>query len=448
MRLRLLLALLAAGVLALPTHAAPVKRPPVTWLKGEGNYTKAHRSPKAIRQIVVHVTEGPFWPSIRWLRSHRSHASSHYVVSRAGGIVQLVHQSDIAWHAGNWAVNVASVGIEHEGTVGDPAGFTRAQYEASARLAAYIARRALMPIDRRHFIGHAEVPHPSRPGVQGGSDGHTDPGPRWNWGLYLRLVKKYAYPVRPKPVRLTIDRANLRDNQLLKGAFPWRVKTKGPVRRVELRVDGKLLLRDRSAPFAGTWDTRHVANGKRVVEVRAYGPKGSWTRKRFVVRVKNVPFAVTASVPGEVTGVVPVEAGVKGGRAKIVLLFLDGKRIDHDTSLPYAFAWDSQRAANGRHVLELRVTSRDGRTASRRLPVLVVNPRIAGQTVAGGVWSVVTKGRVAHVELLVDGVLHATVTSAPFAWPLDLPPGDHTLTARAVAPDGTTAEDSLTFRQD
>ena len=75
-----------------------------------------------------------------------------------GKIVQLVHLSDIAWHAGNWGTNTQSVGIEHEGFTYGPGGFTDAQYHASARLAGWIARRSLMPIDRRHLIGHHDVP--------------------------------------------------------------------------------------------------------------------------------------------------------------------------------------------------------------------------------------------------------------------------------------------------
>ena len=113
--------------------------------------------------------------------------------------MQLVHDSDIAWHAGNWKVNVRSIGVEHEGYVDDPAGFTAKQYRASARLVAYIARRALMPIDRRHIIGHSEVPNPFDPSQRGGSDAHSDPGSSWNWAAYLRLVRRYATPPRPKP---------------------------------------------------------------------------------------------------------------------------------------------------------------------------------------------------------------------------------------------------------
>jgi hypothetical protein len=108
-------AVAAACVLVPPAGAATGARPPVVWLKGEGNFTKAHRSVQSIDRIVVHVTEGSFWGSVRWLKSPRAHASSHYVISRSGRIVQLVHLSDIAWHAGYWPTNEQSVGIEHEG---------------------------------------------------------------------------------------------------------------------------------------------------------------------------------------------------------------------------------------------------------------------------------------------------------------------------------------------
>src|SRR5688572_1013989 len=171
-RATFLAAAIAAACTLVPAADAGGTRPPVVWLKGEGNFTKSHRHPESIDRIVVHVTEGAFWGSVRWLQSPRAHASSHYVVGRNGKIVQLVHLSDIAWHAGNWKVNSHSVGIEHEGFTYGPGGFTNAQYHASARLAGWIARNSLLPIDRKHLIGHAEVPSPG--GGRGGSSHHTD----------------------------------------------------------------------------------------------------------------------------------------------------------------------------------------------------------------------------------------------------------------------------------
>ena len=35
------------------------------------------------------------------------------------------------------------------------------------------------------------------------------------------------------------------------------------------------------------WNTFSLRNGRHVLELRAYGRKGTWTRHRFTVRVKN-----------------------------------------------------------------------------------------------------------------------------------------------------------------
>jgi len=444
MRLRLPLAVLATAIIATPAQAAMPKKPPLVWLKGEGNYTKAHRSASGIRFVVVHATEGAFWPSVRWLRNEQAHASSHFIVSRRGRIIQLVHTSDVAWHAGNMSINKASIGIEHEGLVDNPAGFPRAEYVASARLVAYYARRALMPIDRGHIIGHAEVPNPFDPTRAGGSDGHTDPGPYWDWNRYLRLVRKFAYP--PRPVRVTVRAPNLRNGQLVKGTFRWRARTTGPVRKVEVVVDGKVRLRDLKAPFGGLWQTSRLKNGRHTVVLRAYGPRRVRAVARFRVVVRNAPLVVRASAPSEVAGSLSLRARVSGGKPRQVLLYVDGKRVDHDTSGPFVFSWNSARVPNGRHVLDLRVTSRDGRTATKRLTVRVANPVIAAQAVTDGVWSVQTRGRVERVEFNVDGQLVGTAAAAPFAWQLgELPAGEHTLTARAIGPNGAIAEATIPF---
>src|SRR5829696_6751419 len=251
-----------------PEAHAGTQPPPLVWLKGEGNFTKAHRPPQSIDRIVVHVTEGPFWGSVRWLTSPHAHASSHYVISRRGKVVQLVHLSDIAWHAGNWSVNVRSVGIEHEGFTYSAAGFTDAQYRNSARLTAWLARRSLMPIDREHIIGHAEVPGPR--GGRGGASHHTDPGPHWNWNRYLALVRSYATPGWQKlSVVPQLPAGPLR------GIVPWRAATTGGVRSVEFVVDGRVASTDRTPPFAFRGgrglNTLSLRNGRHVFELRAYG---------------------------------------------------------------------------------------------------------------------------------------------------------------------------------
>src|SRR5687767_7134056 len=91
---------IAVAVAVATAGAARAAGLEVLWLES-GNKTSSARKISSVDRIVVHVTEGSFWGSVRWLRNHRSHGSSHYVISRGGDIVQLVSTSDVAWHAGN-----------------------------------------------------------------------------------------------------------------------------------------------------------------------------------------------------------------------------------------------------------------------------------------------------------------------------------------------------------
>jgi hypothetical protein len=270
---------------------------------------------------------------------------------------------DIAWHAGNWAYNVRSVGIENEGYTDSPAGFPLPEYRATARIAAVIARRSLIPIDRRHIIGHYQVPDPNDPLQGGGIDNHTDPGKYWRWNLFMNLVERFAYPqrfLRHKHVGLQITSSTLTDRQVVAGRVPWRTAVAGPVKHVSFLVDGKLRWTDRVAPYAFAGgkqllNTFPLRNGKHVLEVRAYGSK-SWTRQRFVVRVKNEPFTlapVNLKARQQVAGVVSVQALFTGVPPARVLLYLDGRQIDHDTSPPYLFQWDTRRVKDGLHTLTL-----------------------------------------------------------------------------------------------
>jgi hypothetical protein len=466
---RLVLSIAAAALAAaLSSGPAPAatgpSRPPVTWLKGEGNFTKAHRSPTSLRSIVIHVTEGAFWGSVQWLKNPRAHASSHFIVARSGRIVQLVHVSDIAWHAGNWKVNVGSVGIEHEGFTYGPGGFTDAQYDRSARLTAWLARRSLMPIDRKHIIGHAEVPGPR--GGRGGASGHTDPGPNWRWGRYLDLVRRYALG-RAKLSVVTRLRVGP-----LAGIVPWRARTTGGVRSVEFVVDGRVVWTDRRPPFAFAGgrglNTTRLANGPHVLELRAYGDGTRHDITRRTVVVDNRAFRLTTAGARDwsrVRGTVRLRARAWGAKARSVVLKVNGRVIARDARTPYAFRWNTRRVKDRKHVLELEARSVDGRVATRRLALVVRNrpvrpPRpkpkpvppkapplaIVDQSVADGqevgglvVWRVFVQGRVERVEFSIDGTVRGTDVAAPYTlgWDTALEtPGPHVLAARAVGPNG------------
>jgi N-acetyl-anhydromuramyl-L-alanine amidase AmpD len=148
------------------------------------NYTASSRpSAYPVNYVVIHVTQEYWEDAIAIFQDPASEVSAHYVVrSRDGHIAQCVRERDIAWHAGNWDYNTRSIGIEHEGWVDQPAYFTDAMLESSAKLTAAVCARYGIPIDTNHIIGHSDVPGAT----------HTDPGPNWDWARYISLVNAAA----------------------------------------------------------------------------------------------------------------------------------------------------------------------------------------------------------------------------------------------------------------
>jgi hypothetical protein len=151
------------------------------------NYTNSDRETSYdVKKIVIHVAEGSYSGTVSWLENCAAGASAHYVVSSKGGMAQCVRNENIAWHAGWWDTNTHSIGIEHAGYIDNPEWFTRSMYHTSARLSAWLCKKYKIPIDRKHIISHSQVPGCS--GSGGGIDCHTDPGPYWNWKMYMRLI--------------------------------------------------------------------------------------------------------------------------------------------------------------------------------------------------------------------------------------------------------------------
>ena len=147
----------------------------------DANWRRADRPDDyGIDMVVVHVTQGSFASAVQVFQDPEHGAAAHYIVGKDGHVAQMIRELDVAYHAGNRAYNERSVGIEHEGFVDRPEDFTDKMYEASARLTARICARYDIPVDRKHIIGHVEVP---------GTD-HTDPGKHWDWDRYLPLVRK------------------------------------------------------------------------------------------------------------------------------------------------------------------------------------------------------------------------------------------------------------------
>lgn len=151
-----------------------------------GNYDIANRQKSDVRYIVIHDTEVSYDGTIDLFANPNRAAANYVIRSSDGHIAQMIHNKDVAWHAGNWYFNTHSIGIEHEGfALEGSTWFTEEMYRSSARLVRHLAKEYNIPLDRAHIIGHDEVPGLS-PKAQSGM--HSDPGPFWDWGHYMDLV--------------------------------------------------------------------------------------------------------------------------------------------------------------------------------------------------------------------------------------------------------------------
>jgi N-acetyl-anhydromuramyl-L-alanine amidase AmpD len=79
----------------------------------ESNYTIG-REGERVEFIVDHWTVVMFEGAIRRFKDPSSQLSAHYVIGQDGRIAQLVSEADTAYHAGNYLMNLRSIGIEHE----------------------------------------------------------------------------------------------------------------------------------------------------------------------------------------------------------------------------------------------------------------------------------------------------------------------------------------------
>ena len=99
---------------------------------GRGGYT--------IDKIVLHHNAGNLSIDGCWDVWQTREASAHYQVDANGRIGQLVNDWDTAWHAGDWAANCRSIGIEHADISSSPWRISDATLDNGAHLTAALCR--------------------------------------------------------------------------------------------------------------------------------------------------------------------------------------------------------------------------------------------------------------------------------------------------------------------
>lgn len=133
--------------------------------------------------VVVHTSEGSAPSALSWFAmdhkpSGQGPTSAHYLIGKDGTLYSLVPESKIAYHAGNWDVNVKSIGIELEGKSADAGMFTTPMLSTLVILVRQLSRKYGFPMDRKHIIGHNEVPKAT----------HTDPGKFFPWDKFMTAL--------------------------------------------------------------------------------------------------------------------------------------------------------------------------------------------------------------------------------------------------------------------
>ena len=142
------------------------------------NYSKKTRKNKEIKIIVIHYTGMQSKiASIKRLKSSKFKVSCHYLIDRAGQIIEMVKENKVAWHAGKskWKkfvnLNKNSIGIElvNKGHELGYEKFTNIQINQLIKLSLKLKKK--YNINDSNIVGHSDIA-PNR---------KKDPGEKFPW---------------------------------------------------------------------------------------------------------------------------------------------------------------------------------------------------------------------------------------------------------------------------
>ncbi len=239
----------------------------------------------SINRVVIHTTEGSYNGAISWFRTGSANVSAHYVLRKSDGeVTQMVGDDDKAWHACN--NNGDTIGIEHEGASSNPATWTDAMFDSSARLTAWLVTQYDIPIDRDHIVGHGEIQPAS-------CSGRSDPGPYFDWDAYIALVAGYAgAPSPPPPASTSGPLTFLQPTSGDVVPNPVDVRVQHPDSHIELWSGPALLV---PYLYASPAEHQHTFSGEgaRSLTARAYRLSGAHLATR------TVHFEVGTPSPGD-----------------------------------------------------------------------------------------------------------------------------------------------------
>lgn len=122
-------------------------------------YSRSAEKQGKIKNIIVHwvgnagssaIANRNYFEGLR--NSHKTYASSHYIIGLNGEIIRCIPESEVAFHSGSYSMNRKSIGIEdcHPDWEGK---FSEATYNSLVELCADICRRYNLNVNAiiRHY---------------------------------------------------------------------------------------------------------------------------------------------------------------------------------------------------------------------------------------------------------------------------------------------------------
>lgn len=124
-------------------------------------YSRSGESQNRIENIVVHyvgnagssaIANRNYFENLQ--NTHKTYASSHYVIGLDGEIIRCIPEDEVAFHAGSYSMNRKSIGIEdcHPDWDGK---FNENTYNSLVELCADICKRYELSVD--NIIRHYDV---------------------------------------------------------------------------------------------------------------------------------------------------------------------------------------------------------------------------------------------------------------------------------------------------
>ncbi len=124
-------------------------------------YSRSGEKQNKIEKIVIHwvgnantsaIANRNYFENLR--KTHKTYASSHYIVGLNGEIIRCIPENEVAFHSGNYSINRKSIGIEncHPNWEGK---FNENTYNRLVELCADICKR--YDLDTIALIRHYDV---------------------------------------------------------------------------------------------------------------------------------------------------------------------------------------------------------------------------------------------------------------------------------------------------